>query len=71
MTTENLAGASQPGQELFGIHNACQGRMVIFGGGIPLKAGEEILGAIGVSGGSVAQDVECAQAGAARLDSLA
>lgn len=36
-------------------------------GGLPLFDGDAIVGAIGVSGGSEAQDVECAQAGVAAL----
>lgn len=36
-------------------------------GGLPLRSGEALIGAIGVSGGSEAQDVECAQAGVAAL----
>jgi uncharacterized protein GlcG (DUF336 family) len=63
VATQDLAGATQSGQSLFGLHNADGGRIVIFGGGIPLYEGEEIIGGIGVSGGSVEQDVECAQAG--------
>jgi uncharacterized protein GlcG (DUF336 family) len=38
-------------------------------GGVPLHEGEMLIGAVGVSGGSEAQDVECAQAGAAALPS--
>lgn len=36
-------------------------------GGVPLRDGEALIGAVGVSGGSEAQDVECAQAAAAAL----
>lgn len=38
-------------------------RLVIFGGGIPLKHNNIIVGGIGVSGGSAEEDVQCAQAG--------
>lgn len=38
-------------------------RIVTFGGGLPIKINGIIAGAIGVSGGSVEQDIECAQAG--------
>lgn len=41
-----------------------------FGGGIPLRNGDgDIVGAVGVSGGAVAQDLEIAQAAAAALSS--
>jgi uncharacterized protein GlcG (DUF336 family) len=43
-------------------------RLVIFGGGYPIKVGERIVGAIGVSGGHYTQDMEVAQAGMAVLD---
>ena len=36
-------------------------------GGLPLRSGESLIGAVGVSGGSESQDVECAQAGVAAL----
>jgi uncharacterized protein GlcG (DUF336 family) len=38
-------------------------RLVIFGGGYPIKVGDEVVGAIGVSGGHYTQDMEVAQAG--------
>lgn len=38
-------------------------RFVMFGGGVPILAGEQVAGAIGVSGASEQQDEECATAG--------
>jgi len=38
-------------------------RLVVFGGGVPLYAGAQRVGAIGVSGGSAEQDAACARAG--------
>ena len=61
--TRELAPLCQPGQPLFGIHASNDGRLIIFAGGIPLKDGEDIVGAIGVSGGTVEQDQEVAEAG--------
>jgi uncharacterized protein GlcG (DUF336 family) len=64
MTTEQLGMAAAPGGSLYGIE-VTNGGLVIFGGGIPLaEAGGEVVGAIGVSAGSVEQDVTVAQAGA-------
>jgi uncharacterized protein GlcG (DUF336 family) len=40
-------------------------RLVVFGGGYPIKVGAAIVGAIGVSGGHYKQDMEVAQAGLA------
>ena len=42
-------------------------RLVVFGGGYPIKVGEAIVGAIGVSGGHYSQDMEVAQAGLAAV----
>ena len=66
MPTSTLGAASQPGQELFGIE-ATNGGLVIFGGGELLIRDNVIVGAIGVSGGSVAEDPNVAKAGAAAL----
>ena len=67
LPTHELAAVSQSGQALFGIHTTDGGRIVIFGGGFPLKSGDEIIGGIGVSGGSVEDDMKCAEAGIERL----
>lgn len=63
--TKELADLSQSGDEFFGIHASNNGKVMIFAGGIPLKSGEKVVGAIGVSGGMGAQDQEVAEAGAA------
>lgn len=42
-------------------------RLVIFGGGYPTKAGDQVVGAIGASGGHYTQDMEVAKAGLAVL----
>jgi uncharacterized protein GlcG (DUF336 family) len=65
MSTKDLAPLCQPNQPLFGINASNQGRLIIFAGGIPLQSGDRIVGAIGVSGGSVEQDREVAEAGVA------
>jgi uncharacterized protein GlcG (DUF336 family) len=67
MSTKDLAPLCQPNQPLFGIHASNQGRLIIFAGGIPLMSGDEVIGAIGVSGGSVEEDHEVAEAGVAAL----
>jgi len=64
MTTEDLGKESQAGKSLFGIHTTNHGKIVIFGGGIPLTRKGVLVGAIGVSGGAVPQDIEVAKAGA-------
>ncbi|QRG69226.1 GlcG/HbpS family heme-binding protein [Brevibacillus choshinensis] len=62
MPTALLAELATPGSELYGIHATNNGRIVIFGGGIPLRMQNKIVGAVGVSGGSVEQDIQVAQA---------
>ncbi len=42
-------------------------RLVVFGGGYPVKVGDRVVGAIGVSGGHYSQDMEVAQAGLTAL----
>lgn len=65
IATQDLAPLAQPGGDFFGIEASNQGRVMIFAGGIPLKRGGKVLGAVGVSGGSGAQDHAVAEAGAA------
>lgn len=42
-------------------------RLVVFGGGVPVLVDGVLVGAVGVSGGSAAQDQEIAEAGAAAV----
>ena len=65
MPTKDLAAEAQPGRSLYGIEATDPGRIVVFAGGIPLTEGDEVVGAIGVSGGTVDQDQQVAEAGAA------
>ena len=39
-------------------------RLVVFAGGVPVRVDGEVVGAVGVSGGSAEQDREVAEAGA-------
>ena len=65
MSTSALGAASQPGKELYGIEVTNNG-LVIFGGGELLKNKDGVIvGAVGVSGGSVAEDTNVAKAGVA------
>lgn len=62
MATEDLADMAQSGKPLFGIHTTNHERVVIFGGGAPIKRGDQVIGAVGASGGTVDQDVEVVEA---------
>jgi uncharacterized protein GlcG (DUF336 family) len=68
--THELAEPSEPGNSLYGLQNTNDGRIVIFGGGYPLVRDGDIVGAIGVSGGAVEQDMEVAEAGVDAFEAL-
>jgi uncharacterized protein GlcG (DUF336 family) len=63
METRALAPLAQPGGPLYGIEASNDGNLIVFAGGIPLTVRGRVVGAIGVSGGSVEQDQEVAEAG--------
>jgi uncharacterized protein GlcG (DUF336 family) len=65
ISTQDLGRNSQPGDQFFGIHVSNHGRVMIFAGGVPLKVNGQIVGAVGVSGGSGEQDQAVAEAAAA------
>jgi uncharacterized protein GlcG (DUF336 family) len=65
IATKDLAKHAQPGGQFYGIHGSNNGRVMIFAGGVPLKRNGQVVGAIGVSGGSGEQDQAVAEAGAA------
>ena len=62
MPTDVLGKAAQPGAPLYGIESSNGGRIVLFGGGYPYEYEGKVVGAIGVSGGSVEEDMTIAQA---------
>jgi len=63
--TEYLAHITQSGQQGFGLNTTNGGKVVIFGGGIPIRRDGAVIGAVGTSGGSVEQDVAVARAAVA------
>jgi uncharacterized protein GlcG (DUF336 family) len=69
ITTGDLGKNSQSGDQFFGIHASNNGKVMIFAGGVPLKQGGKVVGAIGVSGGSGEQDQAVAEAGAEAFSS--
>ena len=70
MSTKTLSGLAQPGQPLYGIQFTNDGKIVIFGGGQPLKINGKIVGGLGVSGGSEEQDTYLAQYGKEIFDKM-
>lgn len=61
MPTDVLSDKSAPGGELYGIQNSNRGKIVVFGGGYPVMRGNIVEGGIGVSGGTVEEDMTIAQ----------
>jgi uncharacterized protein GlcG (DUF336 family) len=61
-STEDLSHLTQSGQQGFGLNTTNDSRVVIFGGGIPVRRDGRVIGAVGASGGSVEQDIAVAEA---------
>lgn len=69
MDTDRIGPLTQPGAPLYGLEHS-SGGLVSFGGGKLLRnAKGALVGAVGVSGGSVEQDEAIAAAGAAACSS--
>ncbi len=68
--TAELGPLTQPGGDLWGLPANGGGRYVVFGGGIPCWHDGVVVGAIGVSGGTAEEDVDCARAGHAVFESF-
>jgi len=68
-TTAELATLAQSGKPLFGIQESNSGKVVVFGGGVPIVSEGTIIGAVGTSAGTVEQDIAVAQAAIAALAS--
>ncbi len=63
MPTSTLKTFAQPGEGLYGIQFTNQNQIVVFGGGVTLEKDGQIIGALGVSGGSEEQDMYLAEFG--------
>jgi uncharacterized protein GlcG (DUF336 family) len=61
-----FARSTEPGGADWGW-NTTDARIVVYAGGIPLLVDGELVGAIGASGGTAAEDEECVAAAAAGL----
>ncbi|MDR3070383.1 MAG: cob(I)yrinic acid a,c-diamide adenosyltransferase [Propionibacteriaceae bacterium] len=57
-STGNLLEAAGPTGPLYGIEASNRGRLILFGGGEPVFDGGVLLGGVGISGGTVEEDVE-------------
>lgn len=63
MSTMELAKLAQPGGTFYGVDKMDNGKIVIFGGGVPLKVGGTIIGGLGISGGTGEEDHSLAEYG--------
>ena len=61
--TDALGEVNQPGMPAHGISSTLGGRMVTIAGGLPVTFEGQVVGGVGVSSGSPAQDYEVALAG--------
>lgn len=62
MSTMELSRLTQPGQTFYGLGKMSD-NIVIFGGGVPLKVGDTIVGGLGISGGTGEEDNSLAEYG--------
>src|SRR6056297_157198 len=69
LDTETVWEVSQPGESLYGLGNTNDGRIITFGGGLPLEVDGTVVGAVGVSGGSAEEDVTVASAAVEAFES--
>lgn len=65
--TCDIADAAKESGSLYGLFSDCGGRLVTFGGGFPIMDGDKFIGGIGVSGGTVEEDMSVARAGLAAI----
>ncbi|AQQ53173.1 GlcG/HbpS family heme-binding protein [Planococcus lenghuensis] len=70
MPTAGLAEATVPNAELYGLNTTNNGRIVVFGGGIPLMKDGKVVGAVGVSGSVVEHDIKVSEAAVRAFDEL-
>ncbi len=70
MSTKELSVLAQPGQTFYGVDKMDGGKIVIFGGGVPLKVGDTIIGGLGVSGGTGEEDHALAEYGLSVLNEV-
>jgi uncharacterized protein GlcG (DUF336 family) len=60
--TGEFMSSTQPGGADWGFNTTTGGRVVVYAGGLPIVADGELLGGLGVSGGTGEQDEACARA---------
>ena len=61
LKTMELSKLAQPGQTFYGVDKMMDGKIVIFGGGVPLINNGMIIGGLGISGGTGEEDHSLAE----------
>jgi uncharacterized protein GlcG (DUF336 family) len=64
------SGPALPGNEAFGIQWSFEGRFAAFVGGFPVVVDGEVVGGVGLSGGTGEQDTKCGLAALQALKEL-
>ena len=70
MSTMELSALAQPGGTFYGVDKMDGGKIVIFGGGVPLKSEDTIIGGLGISGGTGEEDHSLAEYGLSVLPEI-
>lgn len=70
ISTKELSVLAQPGGTFYGVDKMDGGKIVIFGGGVPLKVGDTIIGGLGISGGTGEEDHSLAEYGLSVLNEV-
>jgi uncharacterized protein GlcG (DUF336 family) len=59
MRSGEFQGSTQPGGDDWGLTASAGGRIVVYAGGVPVHVDGGLVGAVGMSGGTGAQDEAC------------
>ncbi len=70
MSTMELSKLAQPGQTFYGVDKMMDGKIVIFGGGVPLIHNGMMIGGLGISGGTGEEDHSLAEYALSVLDEV-
>lgn len=70
MKTADIGPLAQPGGPLYGFEVTHQKPLVLFGGGNPVLRNGKVIGAVGISGGTVEEDMIIADAVTAELERM-
>ncbi|MBW1979622.1 MAG: heme-binding protein [Deltaproteobacteria bacterium] len=70
LATQEVGKLAQPGKALYGIQHSHSKRIVLFGGGLPLRLKGKVVGGVGISGGTVEEDIQVAEAVVRALEQM-